>query len=128
MSRFSFLVSSLLILLTYTATAQTDQQSYQVQIQDGIDLFEKGLYAEALPYFERAKEQLGSEIHAETAHFFWVRTLTRIDSAATDHYVDRFVQTNPTSHRSSRLLREVADQHLKRGELQDAILRMDEAL
>lgn len=128
MSRFSFLVCSLLILLSYTATAQTNQQSYQVQIQDGIDLFEKGLYAEALPYFDLAMEQSGSDIHAETAHFFWVRTLTRIDSADTDQNVDRFVHAYPTSNRSARLLKEVADQYLKRGELQNAILRMDEAL
>lgn len=105
------------------------QESYQRDFQRGLDLFEKGLFAEALIYFERADVMTSDEGDlSETALFYRARTLARLDSTGTDQYTDRFIQQHPGSNRSAILLKEVAAQHKDRGELDDAIRRMDQAL
>lgn len=122
--RFLFLF----IFLPFLVVAQGNQQSYQNTVKTGIQLFEKGLYAEAALQFKSAIEQSRDEILSETAEFFHVRSLTRLDSLGTDIYVDRFVQRYPQSNRATILLKEVAHQHKQRGEYADAVARLDEAL
>ncbi len=123
-----FILATSFALITTPALAQADQDSYNRDFQFGLDLFERGLFAEALPFFEKAKESSISEINRETAEFYKVRAYTRIDSSGTDIHVDRFVQTYPGSNRVAVLLREVAEQHLDRNEYTPAIRRMDQAL
>jgi len=130
MSRLSLFLPVLLlfILLPQLIQAQSHQESYQKEFQEGIDLFDKGLFAEAAIRFKEAKDLSFDLKSSEISNFFHARTLVRLDSSGTDIYVDRFVQQFPKSNRAAVLLREVAHQHKQRGELDDAINRMDEAL
>lgn len=130
MSRYAVLLPVLLlfIALPQYLNAQSNQESYQKEFQSGIELFERGLFAEAAIFFEKAKHLSYDQKSSETSGFYHVRTLTRLDSAGIDLYVDRFVQEFPKSNRVAVLLREVANQHYVRGELSFAINRMDEAL
>ncbi|MCC5942297.1 MAG: tetratricopeptide repeat protein [Balneolaceae bacterium] len=129
MSRnFSYFFIVVFTLFYSDVFAQSHQDSYSRSFQAGLDLFERGLYAEALPFFKSAKESSENEINRETADFYKVRAYTQIDSSGTDIHVDRFVQAYPGSNRVAVLLREVAEQHLDRGEYAHAIRRMDQAL
>ncbi|MEX2463358.1 MAG: tetratricopeptide repeat protein [Balneolaceae bacterium] len=109
-------------------SAQHEQESNNRLFQSGLDLFEKGLFLESISYFEEASLQSENEMGRETADFYKARAYTQIDSAATDYHVDQFIQTYPGSNRVANLLRNLADQHMVRGEHTDAIRRMDQAL
>jgi tetratricopeptide (TPR) repeat protein len=115
-------------LISSITVAQNQQESYQKEFQEGLTLFENGLYAESIPLFERARNASENEVNIETAEFYRLRALTRIDYSGTDYHVDKFLQEFPGSNRAAVLLRDVADEHLQRGEYADAIKRMDTAL
>lgn len=116
------------IVIPEDVRSQHDQQSYQEIFQSGLDLFEKGLYLESASLFEKAAVESQSSTDRETADFYRVRAYTQIDSAATDLYADRFIQEYPGSNRVAVLLKEIAHQHLERGEYREAIDRFDQAL
>lgn len=118
----------ILLLLPGIAGAQHEQESYQKTFQQGLELFEKGLYAEAIPYFEQAEKHAGDSQTRETAEFFRARTLTQIDSSGTVRHIEQFVQRYPNSNRSSVLLKEEGHQRIERGELEEAISVLDRAL
>ena len=117
-----------LLLVIPAAYAQHEQESYNRHFQAGLDLFEKGLFFESISYFQQASENSENEIGKETADFYIVRAYKQVDPTGTDVYVDQFIQDYPGSNRAAVLLRNVADQHQKNGDLQEAIRRMDQAL
>ncbi len=121
-------ITLFLILGESNAFAQQLQESYQNDFQTGLDLFEKGLYAESVAYFEQASKGGENIVTTETAEFYKVRALSRIDSSGVNYHVDRFVQAYPESNRAAVLLREIAEDHIIRGEYAQAIERMDRAL
>lgn len=116
------------LFLPAMASAQHNQESLQRDVQAGISLFEKGLYAEAVPHFRQASDLSGDRELTEVASYYWARALARLDSSGTEIYTDRFVQAYPKSIRSAMLLKDIADQHKQRGELSRALERMDEAM
>ncbi len=115
-------------VLFNSGMAQNLQESYQENFLQGLTLFEKGLYAEAVPYFEYVSEHGDSHLTRENAEYYRVRALTQIDSLGTDKYVDGFVQSYPGSNRAAVLLRDIAEKHKTIGNYDEAISRMDEAL
>lgn len=121
-------IALILIILPSVAVGQHQQESYQQNFQTGLDLFEKGLFAESIPYFEDAEQSESSSLVHETASYYKVRAMAKIDSSATGLYVDQFIREYSGSNRSAILLREVAEQHKENGDLAEAINRMDEAL
>lgn len=120
-----------LILLYFPAAAfaQHGPQTSSTTLQQGLDLFEKGLYSEASAKFKAAQLKNSGDIQEEElAAFFYVRAESRLDSSRTDLLTDRYVHEYPKSRYASVLLKEVADHHKKDGELDKAITRMQEAL
>ncbi len=123
---FAIIIAALLLITD--VHAQYEQESYNRLFQSGLDLFEKGLYYESVTYFSRASEKSENEIGRETADFFRARAYKQIDSSAAELYIDQFIQQYPGSNRAAVLLRNIANQHLERGNLDEAIRRMDMAL
>lgn len=123
---FKFIV--LLLLSPHFLSAQQLQDSYQQSVKTGIDLFERGLYAEAAKQFNRVFDEENGDAVSEMALFYYTRSLARLDSTGTDLYVDRFIKGFPLSDRSAILLKDVAHQYKSRGEYEQAISRLDEAL
>ncbi len=117
-----------LFFLPGIVIGQHQQESYQESFQTGLNLFERGLYAESVSYFEEAAQSESTSLIQETAGYYKVRAMSRLDSSATDLYTDRFLRNFPGSNRSAILLRELAEDHKERGDLETAISRMDEAL
>ena len=118
-----------LLLVSTSLFAQTEGASGSTDIQQGIELFEKGVYAEAVAWFENALQNLDNRSDAaETAAYFITRAETRLDSGRTDLAVDKFINNYPHSRFSAKLLREVADQNYRRGEYNEAISRAKEAI
>ncbi|NBC27599.1 MAG: tetratricopeptide repeat protein [Bacteroidetes bacterium] len=106
--------------------AQHEVRSGSNDFQAGIDLFEKGLYPEAAEYFEQALTNEASDV--ELAAYFYTRSNIRLDSLQTALLTDQYVWNYPRSRYASVLLKEVAEEHRQRGELDQAISRMQEAL
>ncbi|PWN08147.1 tetratricopeptide repeat protein [Rhodohalobacter mucosus] len=125
---FSILLFVSVISLPLNLTAQELQESYQKVFQQGLELFEKGLYAEALPYFEQAAGKNEMNATGESAQFYRARVLVKLDSSSADLYTDRFLQQYPRSNRAAELLKDISARHLEEGNLENAIQRMDQAL
>lgn len=124
----SIYIAAFLLLNVSTGVAQNQQESAQETFQTGLTLFDKGLYTESIPYFEKATEQGSNTLIRETAAYYRARALTQIDSTGTNQYVDDFLQAYPGSNHTAVLLRDVAEKHVIAGNNQEAIRRMDEAL
>lgn len=124
----SFCAIAILLVFASTGVAQDQQESPQETFQTGLTLFEKGLYTEAIPYFEKVTEQGSNTLIKETAAYYRARALTQIDSTGTNQYIDDFLQAYPGSNQTAVLLRDVAEKHLRDGDYENAIDRMDEAL
>ncbi|REL24852.1 tetratricopeptide repeat protein [Rhodohalobacter sp. SW132] len=123
------LILFLLFLLPLTAHAQHEIRTGSSSLQQGIDLFEKGLYPEAAAYFEKILLNQPEDIQeTELAAYFHARSAIKVDSTLTDRQTDRFANEFPHSRYTAVLLKEAADQHKERGELDRAIQRMQQAL
>lgn len=111
------------------AQAQHEPTTGSERIQQGIAIFERGLYAEAAVLFDETlkKEEL-EQRDKDLAAFYYTRTQTRLDSDKTGTLTDQFVFENPNSRYSAVLLKELAKQHKKRGDLNRAVDRQIEAL
>ncbi len=118
----------LFLLLPFLLHAQHEPQTDSPEIQQGIDLFEKGLYAEASRVFESVLDTEDAATETELATYFYTRSQIRLDSTRTDILTDRYVQQHPQSHYSAVLLKEVAHQHLEKGEYRESVERMQQAL
>lgn len=116
------------LFYSYEGVAQNNQASPRETFQIGLTLFEKGLYSEAIPYFEEVSREGSNTLIKETAAYYRARSLTRIDSTGTNKYVDDFLQAYPGSNQTAVLLRDVAEKHLGVENYDEAIRRMDEAL
>ncbi|MDR9408976.1 MAG: tetratricopeptide repeat protein, partial [Balneolaceae bacterium] len=116
------------LFYSYEGVAQNNQASPRETFQTGLTLFEKGLYSEAIPYFEEVSRDGSNTLIKETAAYYRARALTRIDSTGTNKYVDDFLQAYPGSNQTAVLLRDVAEKHLRVENYDEAIRRMDEAL
>lgn len=119
---------AILLISVSNGFAQDQQESYQETFQTGLTLFEKGLYTEAIPYFEQVTEGDSNTLIKETAAYYRARAFTQIDSTGTNQYVDDFLQTYPGSNQTAVLLRDVAEKYLMDNDYKNAIERMDEAL
>lgn len=128
MSRLYYLVFPLVLLLVNTALSQSNFPSYESTFQTGLELFEKGLYNEAIPYFEEAKNVGSSNSTKESADFFRIRSLMVVDSSGSEKHIDHFIQEYPASNRSVVLLRNLAEMHLENNNPDAAIKWMDLAL
>jgi len=130
MSRFLFFVWPLFLFLFIPCKSysQDNYPSQEAELQAGLDLFNKGLYAEAIPEFEKAIESGVSTSAAEAAEFFIVRSLFMVDSSGTEAHTDRFLQKYPNSNRSAVLLRELGEEWLVQEEYERAVRTMDRAL
>lgn len=130
MSRILFFVWPLFLFLFIPCKSysQDNYPSQEAGLQAGLDLFNKGLYSEAIPQFEKAIQQGVSTPVAEAAEFFIVRSLFMTDSLGTEAHTERFLQKYPNSNRSAVLLRELAEKWLTQDEFQHAIKTMDRAL
>ena len=132
MNRFTGLILFITFLISAnpnTLFAQHQPNPVDDELQVGIELFEKGLYAEAASYFDEARssESLNSEIQT-TAHYFYARTQIQLDSTRTGLAVDQYVAEHPHSRFSALLLKELANEHKQRGEYSDAVKRGIQAL
>ncbi|MCG2588387.1 tetratricopeptide repeat protein [Rhodohalobacter sulfatireducens] len=116
------------LFYSYEGVAQNNQASPRETFQTGLTLFEKGLYSEAIPYFEEVSRDGSNTLIKETAAYYRTRALTRIDSTGTNKYVDDFLQAYPGSNQTAVLLRDLAEKHLRIENYDEAIRRMDEAL
>lgn len=132
MNRTLRFATRLLILFLVPSTllfAQHEPQTDSETIQEGLNLFEQGLYSEAAAYFEKAMIEAGEDLQeSELSAYFYTRTQTRLDSSRTGLFTEQFTQEYPKSRYAALLLREEANQYKQRGELDAAIRKMQTAL
>lgn len=119
----------LILLLPIAATAQHEVRTGSDELQVGIDLFEKGLYAEAAAFFKQhLAEETADVQETQLAAYFHARAQTRLNSTRLNILTDQYVQEYPHSRYSAILLKEVADKYKQQGNLDASIQRMQQAL
>ncbi|MEX2455783.1 MAG: tetratricopeptide repeat protein [Balneolaceae bacterium] len=123
---FSFFF--LLLLIPFTGIAQNEPVTGDRDFQRGLNLFEKGLFAEASATFQSVLNSDTDKKNIELAAYYWTRSQTRLDSAKTDIVTDQFVNQYPQSRYSTVLLKEVANQYIENGDLDSALERQEQAL
>jgi len=113
----------------FSASAQHNQHSYQQVFQDGLLLFERGLYAEAESRFREALAQTDQNSSVrETARFHLTRTRMRLDSLNSEIYVEEFVTKHPESSYSVELLTDLGHRYYENGDALEAITTYERAL
>jgi tetratricopeptide (TPR) repeat protein len=118
----------ILLFIPGVALAQHQQDDYQKEFREGLNLFEKGLYEESIPYFEKAVALSRQDLTGETASFYYTRAWMKVDSTGAAAHADKYVQSYPLSHHSAVVLKELANIYLEQDKLNEAIARYDEAL
>lgn len=98
----------LLIINSAKVQAQYSQLPHTAHYNNGIDLFEKGLYESAANEFELFIRQNENHQLNASAHFYLARSQAEFDSAHTAAYYEAFVTEFPRTAFSSRLLFELA--------------------
>ncbi|TVQ65718.1 MAG: tetratricopeptide repeat protein [Balneolaceae bacterium] len=123
-----FILLFFLIPVFPLSAQQVQQESGYHHFQEGLNLFERGLFKEAVSLFEEAERAAQNQLQRETASFYLTRAKLHIDFRGADRYVDTFVQTYPESNRSVILLRDLAELYLEQQDYNRAIRRMEQAL
>ena len=89
--------------------AQEIQQSTAKHYNDGIELFNRGLYEEATAEFRQFLDQQETHDLTTSAQYFLARAQGSIDSTNRVTYFEDFVTEHPHSDFSSKLLFELGD-------------------
>lgn len=111
----------LLLGLTVHVQAQDVQQPATQHYQNGVELFQRGL-------FEKAKDELGRFISSHDDHelipsakFYRARALAKTDSLNTAHYFESFISEYPHSDFTPKLFSELARYAEEEGDFRKAI-------
>ncbi len=111
----------LVALISHPLKAQHPQEPQTENYQQGVTLFEKGLY-------ERAAEELEDFISLHPTHplsssasFYRVRALSKINPGHKAAYYQRFIQSRPNSVFAQKLLFDLAYTAKKEGNYQEAL-------
>ncbi|WP_244545684.1 tetratricopeptide repeat protein [Fodinibius roseus] len=121
--RFKFCALFLIFVMGYTVQphAQEVQEPSSEYYQQGIQLFDRGLYEEAAGELERFVNRREDHELALSARFYLVRARAKIDSTNKQSYYERFIADHPHTDFSSTLLFDLAEQAEQQGQYSKAI-------
>ncbi len=121
MKKYFSLFSLLLIGLTIETVAQSVQEPATETYQNGIQLFEEGLYEEASGELEEFLEHHEEHQMALSARFYLSRALGKADSVNQEAYYEQFISEHPHSDFSSKLLFDLAERAKSNQEYDEAL-------
>lgn len=127
-SKCSFLCISIFLfyggILKAQHISQTDSETYN----KAVSLYEKGLFAESVKYFEEFKRQNILHELKSSADFYLTRALAATDSSNIESFYFDYVQRYPSSHFSVILLKDLAKRMVESGNFDEAILYYQQAI
>ncbi len=124
MQRFHPLVLLWIPFLLLTANPVLGQEIQKNPVhhyENGIDLFEKGLYSQAVREFGKFVDRHPNHKLASSASFYRVRALGKTDSAKVGIYYEDYIRQFPHEDFTLDLLMELADLSEKQLKYDDAI-------
>lgn len=124
-----FLLSFFFLVITFAnVQAQHHVQPEVEELNQGIELFNQGLYEQAANEFEEFLKQKASHELDPSARFYLVRSRARIDSLNRHVYYETFIREYPHSDFTTRLLFEMANRQKDKGNYEEAISTYQRAL
>ncbi|SMO65471.1 tetratricopeptide repeat protein [Fodinibius sediminis] len=110
LSKFLSIILALVIGYAVPAHGQEVQKSSSDDYQRGIQLFDRGLYEEAVGELEQFVDTHEEHQLALSAQFYLARANARMDSLNKESYYERFISRHPHSDFASTLLFDLAEE------------------
>lgn len=124
-SILSVFLSFLLLNLVHAQDIQAPEtQAYS----RGIDLYEKGLFEEAVQQFQSFSDAHPAHELRISSDYYLARALTGIDSSKIESYYREFVLRYPGSEFSEQLLKDAGHRYTDKREYEKAILYYQQAV
>jgi len=101
--------------------SQGVQESPEKTYQTALQLFQEGLFPEAIPLFRLVTERHENRSLAESAGYYLVLASVEIDSLLLEPKTEWYVSRYPTTRRAGELLRDVGHHYRDRGEYRKAL-------
>ncbi|MEX0770444.1 MAG: tetratricopeptide repeat protein [Balneolaceae bacterium] len=131
---YRLLISLGVCLLCVVFTAEEEvrsqdlQESPQEALQKGIQLFEDGLFAESVSWFDTVLESSDNRSARETAAFYRTQTSLKVDSLGAEAQIEWYVRQFPNSRHASEFLMDLGYAYQHQEEYREAIARFERAL
>ncbi len=106
---FSLLLVPVLLLIPLLLNAQEIQKSAVHNYEQGIALFDKGLYEEAVKEFNNFIDEHTDHQLLASAKFYRARSLGKSDSVNIESYYEEYIRSHPKEIFSQKLLFELAN-------------------
>jgi len=120
----TIIIITSLILITGPVTsinAQDLQESPEKTYQTALQLFQEGLFAEAIPRFRQVTRETDNVTILESAGYYLVLAIKKIDPELAEEKVNLYVSEHPHSRRSGELLAEIGHEYKQNGDYRTAL-------
>ncbi|MEX2574877.1 MAG: tetratricopeptide repeat protein [Balneolaceae bacterium] len=119
-----FLLSGLSTVLS----GQDLQESPEKTFQTALQLFQEGLYAEAIPRFRQAADHPDNRILAESAGFHLVLAVSEMDPSLIEEKTEWFLSRHPHTRHSGELLVKLGEKYREQGDHRSALTQFERAV
>ncbi len=119
---------ALIFISTGSLSAQDFQNNPRKDYQNGIELYDNGLFEEAGFSFEKFIKRYSQSTLLESAYFYLAKSRAASDSSHIVNYYQEFTQRYPTSERSGLLFIDLAVKFERESDYDEAISFYDKAL
>jgi len=117
-------IISLLVICILTGflqlQAQEVQESASQDFNNGVTLFDKGLFEESITEFEHFIQKHGNHQLVTTANYYLARAKAKVDTTNKSVYFEEFIDEFPFSNYSSKLLFDLGQQADSAGQYRQA--------
>lgn len=131
MAHFRFLASGIFLLLLTVVVplrAQEIQKPGTASYDNGITLFEEGLYAKSAEELAIFIEANPNHKLIESAKFYRARARAKVEPANANAYYQQFIQSHPNTVFAQKLILDFANEEKQAGNYQEAIVLYKQAL
>lgn len=108
--------------------AQEIEKSVQQELQKGIQLFEDGLFAESIPWFNSVIESSDDPASRETAGFYLFRSYMQVDSLGAEDHTEWYVRQFPNTRHAADFLVDLGYASQKKEVHKEALARFERSL
>ena len=111
----------LFIIISSSLSAQQIQYPTSKNFQQGVELFEKGFFEEALKKLEEYKESNPGSEAILFADYYIARANTAIDSTSIEYFYQSFIRQHPKHDLSKVLFKDLGHRFSNKGDYDGAI-------
>lgn len=117
----SLLLAPVLLFIPIFSNAQEIQKPATYEYEQGIALFDKGLYEKAVEEFNHFIEAHPDHELTTSAKFYKARSMGKVDSVNIESYYEEYIRSHPKETFSQKLLFELAQRSEEKMQYDQAI-------